>query len=102
MAVLNPDVYVANEDMIYTVGRYDDVIENWPAETEDSKVFHTGTQLMAGEDVTNGGRVLGITALGDSVVNAQSRAYDIAEGIGYRQGQYRTGISYRAIARENF
>lgn len=102
MADLNPDFFVANGDMIYTDGRYDDVIENLPAETEDSKVFHTGTQLMVGEVVTNGGRVLGITALGDSVVNAQSRAYDIAKGIGYHQGQYRTDIGYRAITRETF
>ena len=88
--------------MIYTDGRYDDVIENLPAETEDSKVFHAGTQLVAGEVLTNGGRVPGSKPLGDSVANAKSRAYDIAKGIGYRQGQYRTDIGYRAIARETF
>ncbi|MEY4908383.1 MAG: hypothetical protein RL260_2101, partial [Pseudomonadota bacterium] len=49
--------------------------------------------------VTSGGRVLCVTALGDSVRNAQQRAYDAAQGIQYAGMQYRHDIGYRAIKR---
>lgn len=77
-----------------------DSIGGIPDASESSKVFHAGTQMVSGEVVTNGGRVLGVTSLGDSVGDAQSRAYEIVKGIHYHSCQYRTDIGYRAIARE--
>ncbi|WP_310461015.1 phosphoribosylamine--glycine ligase [Sphaerotilus sp.] len=79
-----------------------DAIRGLPAETEDCKVFHAGTATATGPNgsvVTSGGRVLCVTALGDSVRNAQQRAYDAAQGIQYAGMQYRHDIGYRAIKR---
>ncbi len=66
----------------------------------DGKVFHAGTSLRDGSVVTNGGRVLGVTALGNSVREAQAAAYRMIEGIHFRDAHYRRDIGYRAIARE--
>ena len=66
----------------------------------NGKVFHAGTQL-AGEDVvTNGGRVLCATALGNNVTEAQQNAYALAKAIHWDGVFYRNDIAYRAIARE--
>lgn len=66
----------------------------------NGKVFHAGTQL-AGEDVvTNGGRVLCATALGNNVTEAQQNAYALAKAIRWDGVFYRNDIAYRAIARE--
>jgi phosphoribosylamine--glycine ligase len=63
------------------------------------KVFHAGT-VQDGDAVrVNGGRVLCVTALGDSVRQAQKHAYDAIAGIGFDGMQYRTDIGHRAIAR---
>lgn len=66
----------------------------------EGKVFHAGTQLNGDEVVTNGGRVLCATAMGDSVTDAQHKAYAIARCIDWQDVYLRTDIAYRAIARE--
>ncbi len=66
----------------------------------DSKVFHAGTKLVDGKVVTAGGRVLCATALGDSVTDAQKRAYQLVDLISWKDAYFRTDIAYRAIARE--
>ncbi len=64
------------------------------------KVFHAGTTLDGESVVTNGGRVLCATALGNTVGEAQHRAYELASGIHWADCYRRTDIAYRAIARE--
>jgi phosphoribosylamine---glycine ligase len=77
--------------------RKGDLIRGLPKPEEDVHVFHAGTVLQKGEVVTAGGRVLCVTALGDSVKMAQSRAYQIAEQISFDGCQMRRDIGYRAI-----
>jgi phosphoribosylamine--glycine ligase len=50
--------------------------------------------------VTNGGRVLGVTALGNSVAEAQAKAYKVSKSINWQNMYYRTDIGYRAVLRE--
>jgi phosphoribosylamine--glycine ligase len=64
---------------------------------EDCMVFHAGTALEGDKVVVNGGRVLCVTALGDSVKMAQRRAYQAAEGIRFDGMQFRRDIGHRAI-----
>jgi phosphoribosylamine--glycine ligase len=66
--------------------------------TMDCMVFHAGTALEGDKLVVNGGRVLCVTALGDSVKLAQRRAYQAAEAIQFDGMQYRHDIGHRAIA----
>lgn len=63
-------------------------------------VFHAGTTVQDGSIVTNGGRVLGVTALGDTVAQAKARAYDIVASIDWPDMYHRSDIGYRAVARE--
>jgi len=79
--------------------RKGDVVAGLPAGGDDFHVFHAGTALDGGNVVTAGGRVLCVTALGDTVWLAQKRAYDIAEQIRYDGMQYRHDIGHRAIRR---
>ncbi|MCK9285522.1 MAG: phosphoribosylamine--glycine ligase [Rhodocyclaceae bacterium] len=65
----------------------------------DAHVFHAGTATAAGHVVTSGGRVLCVTALGDTAKLAQNRAYELAESIHFDGAQYRRDIGYRAIKR---
>ncbi len=65
---------------------------------EDAHVFHAATAERDGNIVTNGGRVLCVTALGDSVKIAQRRAYQIADTIHFEGCQMRRDIGYRAFA----
>ena len=81
--------------------RKGDVISGLPDETETAKVFHAGTQLVDGEVLTQGGRVLCATALGDSVTNAQALAYEQVKKIHWDDVYYRDDIAYRAIERES-
>lgn len=68
------------------------------AEVEDAKVFHAGT-LQAGEDVlTDGGRVLGITAMGDNIPDAKRRAYQAVKEIRWDGAWCRKDISDKALA----
>jgi phosphoribosylamine--glycine ligase len=66
----------------------------------DCKVFHAGTALVDGSVVVSGGRVLCVTALGDSVRQAQRAAYDAVARIHFDGMQYRTDIGHRAVARK--
>jgi len=65
-----------------------------------AKIFHAGTKLVDGQVVTNGGRVLCATALGDSVTQAQARAYQSVKQVNWEEMYYRKDIGYRAVARE--
>jgi len=82
--------------------RKGDVIEGLPQTAgSDSHVFHAGTLLRYDDAVvTNGGRVLCVTALGDTVAAAQRRAYELCGRIRWDGGFYRRDIGHRAIARE--
>ena len=80
--------------------RKGDVIQGLPAETEDSHVFHAGTRAVDGRIEASGGRVLCVTALGDSVRMAQKRAYDVAQGIHFDGMQLRHDIGARALNRK--
>jgi phosphoribosylamine--glycine ligase len=64
-------------------------------------VFHAGTVERDGQIVTQGGRVLCVTALGNSVQEAQTQAYQHLQQIHWNGVYYRTDIGYRAIARES-
>ncbi|PMN69516.1 phosphoribosylamine--glycine ligase [Enterovibrio norvegicus] len=78
-----------------------DVISGLSTESSDSaKVFHAGTAEKDGNVVTAGGRVLCATAMGDSVLDAQQRAYALASQISWNGMFHRDDIGYRAIARE--
>ncbi len=77
--------------------RKGDVITGLPTDLQDAHVFHAGSTMQDGQPVTSGGRVLCVTALGDSVKQAQSRAYQIAEGIHFEGSQMRRDIGWRAI-----
>lgn len=78
-----------------------DVIHGLPLkEVPDGKVFHAGTRLQDERVVTNGGRVLCVTALGKTVEAAQARAYDLAKDIHWEGSFCRKDIGYRAIDRE--
>jgi len=79
--------------------RKGDVITGLPADAEDAVVFHAGTTLHDGELRTSGGRVLCVTALGDSVKLAQQRAYQALTGIHFDGAQFRGDIGHRAIKR---
>ncbi len=79
--------------------RKGDVIGGIPPEAPDAIVFHAGTTLQDGQLVASGGRVLCVTALGDSVKQAQTRAYDTLAGIRFDGAQYRSDIGHRAIRR---
>jgi phosphoribosylamine--glycine ligase len=72
-------------------------ITGLPRAGDDFHVFHAGTALAGGKVVVNGGRVLCVTALGDTVRVAQRRAYEIAEGIRFAGRQMRRDIGFRAI-----
>jgi phosphoribosylamine--glycine ligase len=78
-----------------------DVISGLESEdAEGCKVFHAGTALDGEQVVTNGGRVLCVTALGKSVSEAQKRAYGRVGTIHWNHVFYRTDIGYRAVERE--
>jgi phosphoribosylamine---glycine ligase len=64
---------------------------------DDAMVFHAGTVAQDGVTLTSGGRVLCVTALGETVKKAQQRAHDIAQTIHFDGAQYRRDIGYRAI-----
>ena len=77
--------------------RLGDEITGLPKELVDAQVFHAGTTLKDGKALTNGGRVLCVTALGETVKFAQQQAYKIADEIKFDGAQYRTDIGYRAV-----
>jgi phosphoribosylamine--glycine ligase len=71
------------------------------ADNQTTKIFHAGTSVSDGNIVTNGGRVLCACALGNSVTDAQSKAYEVVKAISWNQVYFRTDIGYRAVEREN-
>ena len=80
--------------------RKGDAITGLPKKLEDAHVFHAGTTTQDGKVVTNGGRVLCVTALGDMAKMAQKRAYEIADTIHFDGCQMRRDIGWRAIVRK--
>ena len=60
------------------------------------KVFHAGTTMKRGELITSGGRVLGVTALGDTIQEAKQKAYEAVSKIHFEKMHYRTDISDKA------
>jgi len=68
-----------------------------PKDVEDAAVFHAGTTLKDGVLLSSGGRVLCVTALAEGVRQAQTRAYQVVQGIALDGMQYRSDIGYRAI-----
>jgi len=77
--------------------RKGDAIAGIPRPADDCRVFHAGTRLDGKKLVTSGGRVLCVTALGDSVKMARARAYEALEGIRFDGMQYRKDIGHRAL-----
>jgi phosphoribosylamine--glycine ligase len=77
--------------------RRGDPISGVPTPGEDFRVFHAGTALSDGRVITSGGRVLCVTALGDSIRMAQRRAYQIVEAVRFEGMQYRHDIGHRAL-----
>jgi phosphoribosylamine--glycine ligase len=67
-------------------------------ELPQTKVFHAGTALKDGQIVTNGGRVLGVTALGRDLKSARAAAYAAVEKIHFAGAQFRRDIAAKALA----
>ena len=83
--------------------RKNTVIEGLPdaSATDKLTIFHAGTSRSDRGDLTaTGGRVLGVTAMGDSVSQAQERAYTAIDKIHWPEGFCRRDIGWRAIQRE--
>lgn len=82
--------------------RTGDVITGLPTvDDKQCKVFHAGTRERDGNIVTAGGRVLCVCALGETVAQAQVKAYRCVDRIHWQDCYYRTDIGYRAIGRES-
>ena len=79
--------------------RKGDAISGLPADAADVMVFHAGTTEQDGKLLTSGGRVLCVTALGESVRTAQQLAYDTLTPIHFEGKQYRRDIGHRAVSR---
>ena len=77
--------------------RMGDEITVLPEPAEDCRVFHAGTRLECKRVLTNGGRVLCVTALGGSLRMARARAYATVEAIRFEGMQYRKDIGHRAL-----
>ncbi len=77
--------------------RKGDAIGALPKASADCRIFHAGTRLEGKTLVTSGGRVLCVTALGDSVRMARTRAYDTVDKIRFDGMQYRRDIGHRAL-----
>ncbi|MEK6242909.1 MAG: phosphoribosylamine--glycine ligase [Pseudomonadota bacterium] len=80
--------------------RKGDEITGLPKAAEDCRVFHAGTKLDGKRVVTNGGRVLCVTALGDSLKMARTRAYEAAGAIRFDGMQFRKDIGHRALKKD--
>lgn len=74
-----------------------DVIEGIPADTPECVTFHAGTKLVDGQLQTNGGRVLCVVGLGDSVKMAQKQAYETVDKIHFNGAQFRRDIGWRGL-----
>jgi len=81
--------------------RSGDTITGLPAQSAELRVFHAGTTADDGRLLTSGGRVLCVTALGESVRLAQQRALEAVQGIRFDGAQWRNDIGHRAIKPAN-
>ena len=81
--------------------RKGDAIGGLPRPADDCRVFHAGTRLDGSALLTSGGRVLCVTALGDSVKMARARAYEALEPIRFEGMQYRKDIGHRALKKKH-
>ncbi len=70
------------------------------AKLPDVKVFHAGTKIANDRVVTDGGRVLGVTALGDDLAAAKTRAYEAVKLIQFTGMHYRTDIADKALKKK--
>lgn len=77
--------------------RKGDAITGLPKPTEECRVFHAGTRVENGAVLTDGGRVLCVTALGDSVKMAHKGAYATVESVHFSGMQFRRDIGHRAM-----
>jgi len=77
--------------------RKGDVIDGIPAETPECVTFHAGTTMVQGKLQTNGGRVLCVVGLGDSVKMAQKQAYETVDQIHFNGAQFRRDIGWRGL-----
>jgi phosphoribosylamine--glycine ligase len=77
--------------------RTGDAITGLPAGDAELQAFHAGTAMDDGRLVTSGGRVLCVTALGESVRLAQQRALEAVRGIHFEGAQWRNDIGHRAL-----
>ncbi|SHG40458.1 phosphoribosylamine--glycine ligase [Massilia sp. CF038] len=77
--------------------RKGDVIDGIPAETPECVTFHAGTTQVQGKLQTNGGRVLCVVGLGDSVRMAQKQAYETVDQIHFNGAQFRRDIGWRGL-----
>jgi phosphoribosylamine--glycine ligase len=66
---------------------------------KDVTVFHAGTRRDGEQWLSTGGRVLGVTALGETIEDAQTRAYEAVDAIDWPQGFCRRDIGWRAVGR---
>ena len=80
--------------------RKGDRIEGIPAPAEDCRVFHAGTKVQGTALVTNGGRVLCVTALGDALRIARARAYEAVDRIRFDGMQFRRDIGHRGLKKK--
>lgn len=93
--------------VVMASGGYPDKYENGKVisgletagELEDVMVFHAGTARAGGELVTAGGRVLGVTALGEDVAAAKENAYRAVEKVSFEGAYYRRDIADKALSR---
>ncbi len=92
--VIASDGYPGSFTKGQVIGGLDDV------EAAGTTVFHAGTGEKDGSIVNSGGRVLGVTALGDSVAEAQQTVYTALKYLDWPGSFYRKDIGYRAVARE--
>jgi phosphoribosylamine--glycine ligase len=81
-------------------GAYDkgEPIADIPPESDSGKVFHAGTRLdEQGRLVSDGGRVLCAVGLGEDLLSAQKKAYQLVAAIDWKSAYYRTDIGYKAL-----
>ncbi|MDE3061028.1 MAG: phosphoribosylamine--glycine ligase, partial [Pseudomonadota bacterium] len=68
---------------------------------EGVKIFHAGTEKRNGNIVATGGRVLGVTAIGGTIAEAQEKAYCAVDAIDWPEGFCRRDIAWRAVKTGN-
>jgi phosphoribosylamine--glycine ligase len=68
---------------------------------KDIKVFHSGTKFFNGKIITNGGRVLSVTAKNNTIESAIKKAYEAVRNINFANAYYRTDIGFKALRSKN-